>query len=157
MTLSLFLYPRQTIHSFPFYFFPFHTSQEQDEMAHGLRFNDSLLVHAYWYCYCWRTLANLDDLPRTPHMNSGVLSSPHSHVGLCDGPGSKEQRRRSPSSSDRGTDTSSVQPSPSKEPLPRSPMSRAERSSLPSRTLASNNLLTLLRFKKTSRLPAEET
>ena len=43
-TLSLFLYPqRPFIHFFSF-IFPFHTSQEQDEMAHGL---DSTIC--YWY------------------------------------------------------------------------------------------------------------
>ena len=103
-----------------------------------------------------RTLADSVDPPDV-HTNSGASSSPHSHDGLSDGPGPKEPRSRSPSSSDRGTDISRVQPSPNKEPLQRFSMSRAERSTLLSRTLASNNLLTSLGFKKTSRLPAEET
>ena len=42
-TLSLFLYPDN--HSFiPFFHLPFHTSQEQDETAHGLH-----LTIRYWY------------------------------------------------------------------------------------------------------------
>ena len=142
---------------FLLFFFPFHTSQEQDEMAHGL-----LLTIHYWYmrigmAIVRRTPANAVNLPDAPYTNSGASSSPHSHDGLSDGPGPKEQRRRSPSSSDRGTDISRVQPSPNKDPLHRFSMSRAERSILPSRTLASNSLLTSLGFKKTSRLPAEET
>ena len=148
--------PTTFIHSFAF-LSPFHTSQEQDEMAHGL-----LLTIHYWYmrigiAIVRRTLADSVDLPDALHMNSGASSSPHSHDGLSDGPGPKEPRRRSPSSSDRGTDISRVQPSPRKAPLHRFSMSRAERSILPSRTLASNSLLTSLEFKKTSRLPAEET
>ena len=126
-------------------------------MAHGL-----LLTIHYWYmrigiAIVRRTLADPDDSPAAPQENSRASSSPHSHDGLSDGPGSKEPRRRSPSSSDRGTDISRVQLSPSEEPLQRFSMSRAERSILPSRTLASNSLLTSLGFKKTSRLPAEET
>ena len=144
------------IHSF-FFHLPFHTSQEQDETAHGL-----LLTIRYWYMRIGigivrRTLADPDDPPAAPQENSGASSSPHSHDGLSDGPGPKEPRRRSPSSSERGTDISRVQPSPRKAPLHRFSMSRAERSTLPSRTLASNNLLTSLGLKKTSRLPAEET
>ena len=156
MTLFLFLYPQQTVHSFPL-ILPF--SHESRTRRNGPQpsFDNSILVHAYWYWYCWRTLADLDDPPRTPHTNSGASSSPHSHDGLCNGPGSKEPRRRSPSSSNRGTDTSSVQLSPSEELLHRFLMSCAERSPLLSRTLASNNLLTSFGFKKTSHLPAEET
>ena len=56
------------------------------------------MVHAYCYCYCWKTLTNLDDPPGTPHTNSDSSSSPHSHVGLCNGPGSKEPSRRPPPS-----------------------------------------------------------
>ena len=156
-TLPLFRYPNN--HSLiPFSFYPsFHTSQEQDKMAHGL-----LLTIHYWYmrigiAIVGEPLADPDDPPAAPQENSGASSSPHSHDGLSDGPGPKEPRRRSPSSSDRGTDISRVQPSPRKAPLHRFSMSRAERSILLSRTLASNSLLTSLGFKKTSRLPAEET
>ena len=153
----LYSYTPTPIPSFPSFIFPFHTSQEQEETAHGLH----LTIH-YWYMRIGivivrRTLVDSDDPPDAPHTNSGASSSPHSHDGLSDGPGPKEPRRRSPSSSDRGTDISRVQPSPSKEPLQRFSMSRAERSTLLSRTLASNSLLTSLGFKKTSRLPAEET
>ena len=156
-TLSLFLYPNNHLFT-PFLFIsPFHTSQEQDEMAHGL-----LLTIHYWYmrigiAIVERPFTDPVDPPDTPHTNSGASSFPHSHDGLSNGPGPKEERRRSPSSSDRGTNISRVQPSPSKEPLQQFSMSRAERSSLLSRTLASNSLLTLLRFKKTSCLPAKET
>ena len=151
-----FLYPA-TIHSLLFFYLPFHTSQEQDEMAHGL-----LLMIRYWYmrigiAIVEKPFADSVDPPDAPHENSGALSSPHSHDGLSDGPGPKEPRRRSPSSSDRGIVISRVQPSPRKTPLHRFSMSRAERSTLPSRTLASNSLLTSLGFRKTSRLPAEET
>ena len=155
-TLFLFLYPND--HSFVFFpfIFPFHMSQGQDEMAHGL-----LLTIHYWYmrigiAIVERPFADPVNPPDAPHTNSGASSSPHSHDGLSDGPGPKEQRRRSPSSSDKGTDISRVQPSPSKAPFHRFSMSRAERSTLPSRTLASNSLLTSLGFKKTSRLPAED-
>ena len=132
-TLSLFLYP-VTIHSLLFLLFsPFHTSQEQDETAHGL-----LLTIHYWYmrigiAIVRRTFADSVDPPDAPHTNSGASSSPHSHDGLSDGPGPKEERSRSPSSFDRGTDISRVQPSPSEEPLQRFSMSRAERSTLLSR------------------------
>ena len=140
-----------------FLYFSFHTSQEQDEMVHDL-----LLTIRYWYMRIGIAIVerpvvdSLDPLD-APHTNSGASSSPHSHDGLSDGPGPKEPRRRSPSSSDRGTDISRVQLSPRKAPLHRFSMRRAERSTLPSRTLASSSLLTSLGFKKTSRLPAEET
>ena len=129
---------RPSIHSFSF-ISPFHTSQEQDEMAHGL-----LLTIRYWYMRIGigiveRSFADPVDPPDAPHTNSGASSSPHSHNGLSDGPGPKEERRRSPSSSDKGTDISRVQPSPSKDPLHRFSMSRAERSTLLSRTLASSH------------------
>src|SRR6201992_209123 len=88
MTLSLFLYFQQT-HSFIFLYFPFHTSQEQDEMAHGLD-----LTIQYWYMRIGidivrRPPADPVDLHHAPHENSGASSSPHSHDGLSDGPGSK--------------------------------------------------------------------
>src|ERR1700753_2112423 len=126
-------------------------------MAHGL-----LLTIHYWYtrigiAIVERPFADPVDPPDTPHANSGASSSPHSHDGLSDGRGPREPRRQSPSSSDRGTDILRVQPSPSKEPLHRFSMIRAEMYSLLSRTLASNSLLTSLGFKKTSCLPAEET
>ena len=142
--LSLFPIPNNHS-SVPFSFISlFHTSQEQDEMAHSL-----LLTIHYWYmrigiAIVRRSFADPVDPPDAPHTNSGTSSSPHSHDGLSDGPGPKEPRRRSPSLSNRGTDISRVQPSPSKEPLQRFSMSRAERSTLLSRTLASNNLLTSL-------------
>ena len=52
-TLSLFLYPT-TIHSFLYPYLPL--SHESRTRRNGPRpsFNDLLLVHAYWYCYCWR-------------------------------------------------------------------------------------------------------
>ena len=156
-TLSLFLYPRQTRSFFSLYFPLSHKSRTR---RNSLRpsFNDSVMVHAYCYCYCWRTLVDLNDLPRTHHMNSGALTSLHSHWGLP-GPSDKvsKDKRQLPSSSDRGTEISSVQPSPSKAPLQRCLINHAERSPLLSRTLTSNNLLTSLGFKKTSRLLAEET
>ena len=69
-TLSLFLYPDN--HWFiPFPFIsPFHTSQEQDEMAHGL-----LLTIHYWYmrigiAIVERPFADPVDPPDTPHANS---------------------------------------------------------------------------------------
>ena len=92
MTLFLVLYPDKPVHSFPF-IFSFTRVKEQDKTAHDLH-----LTIQYWYMRIGigivrRTLADPDDPPRILHMNSGASSSPHSHVGLRDGPGSKEPRR----------------------------------------------------------------
>ena len=156
-TVSLFLYPRQT-HSINSLYFPLSHESRIRQNGPWPSFNNSMMVHAYCYCYCWRTLADLDDPPRTPHTNSGALSSLHSYCGLP-GPSSKvsEDKIRLPLSSNSGTEISSVQLSPSKAPLHRCSMSHTERSSLLSRTLTSNSLLTSLGFKKTSHLLAEET
>ena len=117
-TLSLFLYLNNRS-SIPFLLSPPSPSHESRtrQMAHGL-----LLTIHYWYmrigiAIVERPFADPVDPPDAPHTNSGASSSPHSHDGLSDGPGPKEPRRQSPSSSDRGTDISRVQPSPSKEPL----------------------------------------
>ena len=136
---------------------PLHTSQEQNKNGPWPSFNDSIMVHVYCYCYCWRTPVDLDDLPRSPHMNSGASSSLHSHVGLS-GPSDEisEDKIWLPSSSNSSTEISSVQPSPREAPFHQCLMSCAERSPLP-RTLASDSLLNSLGFKKTSHLPAEET
>ena len=150
---TLFLYPTKLI-PFIFLYFPlFHMSQNKTKQH---SFCNSMVVHSQ--CCHWRTLVNLDDPPRTPHTNSGASSSLHSHGGVPGVPGEiSKLNRRHPSSSARGTEILRVQLSPSKEPLHQGSMSHAERSSLLSSTLVSNSLLTSLRFKKTSCLPAEET
>ena len=153
----LYFYTPTTIRSLLFFYLPFHNRVKNKTKWPTAFIQQSATGTCVLVLLLLETLADPDDPVDAPHENSGASSSLHSHNGLSDGPGPKEPRRRSPSSSDRGTDISRVQPSPSKEPLQRFSMSHAERSPLLSRTLASNSLLTSLGFKKTSRLLAEET
>ena len=84
-TLLSSLYPNKPVHSFSF-ILPFHTSQDQDKMAHGLH-----LTIRYWYmrigiAIVRRTLVNLDNPPRTHHLCTPMLGfvmgqDPRNQVG----------------------------------------------------------------------------
>ena len=107
MTLSLFLYPQQTDHSFPLISPLSHESRTRRNGPQP-SFGNSILVHAYWYCYHWGTLINSDDSPRplmqtwephhlrTPIVKFAMGHDPRNQEG--DPPPSPTEARRSQAS-----------------------------------------------------------